>query len=111
MKRSLEVCNLEVAKKIYLEKKTKKEEQEREKYFIDLPLQYAVIVRILRSTCKKIIYPTSQTLYRSYRPQTSWMYLAQIFVLHCQLALLSRAIRNWSLEHFINKKNVKNLKV
>ena len=106
MKRSLEVCNLEVAKKIYLEKKTKKEEQEREKYFIDLPLQYAVIVRILRSTCKKIIYPTSQTLYRSYRPQTSWMYLAQIFVLHCQLALLSRAIRNWSLEHFI-----KNLKV
>ena len=52
-------------------------------------VQYVVTVRILRSTCKKIIYPTSQTLYPSYRSQTSLTYLPQIFVLHCQLALLS----------------------
>ena len=56
-----------------------------EKYFIDIVLQYAVIVRFLRLTCKKNIYPTSQILYKSYNSQTSLTQLAQIFVLHCQL--------------------------
>ena len=109
MKRSLEVYNVEVVKKKYLEKETKKQNRKRERYLIDLPLQYAVIVRILRSTCKKFIYLTSQTRCPSYRLQTLLVYLAQIIVLHCQLVLLSWNFPNWSLKHFVNKKNMSNM--
>ena len=49
-------------KDIFGKKKQKKQNRKREKYFIDLPPQYAVTVRILRSMCKIFIYSTSQTL-------------------------------------------------
>ena len=65
-------------KDIFEKKKRKKQTRKGEKYFIDLPPQYAVTVRILRLMCKiftqlpKLLYPSSLT------------HLAQIILLHCQ---------------------------
>ena len=109
VKRSLEVYNFEVVKKKYLEKRNKKAEQEKGKVLNWPSSTVCSIVRILRSTCKKFIYLTSQTRCPSYRLQTLLVYLAQIIVLHCQLVLLSWNFPNWSLKHFVNKKNMSNM--
>ena len=54
VKGSFKVCNLQVMKKIHLEKSNQKNRTGKgKKYIIDILLQYAVVVRILRSTCKK----------------------------------------------------------
>ena len=105
VKRNFKVCNLQVMNKIYLEKRSEKNRTVKEKSTLLLYWPSSTVC----SDCsnfkvyvqKKIIYPTYQTLYLSYRRQTSLKYLAQIFVLHFQLALWSW---KWSLEHLINQK-------